>query len=468
MFHKKYILTLFYIICIHYAFAAENPIASISDGDNIFYYSSLHEAFEEASKFSDNSTGSSASLKIAENMSIDNPVEITLLADVTLDEPLIISDGVHIRLAAGDSDKYIFRSENNIDYPVIWVKGTASSLTLGKQDMEYTLIIDGGYLKNPEGKKTSIQAHAPLAAVSGLDSKLIMYDNVILQNNYNIGEVSAMSYYQNGAGVFIRTAIQDHDIESSVKPAQFIMKGGMIRGNTNNTQNPIANGGGVTAAGYSTFIMEGGEIKNNAAYFTGGGICIGSRASLYKTGGIVYGANAPKNYRNTALEGSASVKTYGHAVIVHIFNPLYRYRNKTVKENDNLSYTGAVRGNGTFNDGDKWDEHDKAARRRLLIFILSALVTGIPVFFIIRKIKKTQSSKKSNIVKTESNPELEKYNLSVREKEICKLLLTDLTLKEIGFKLGITYSGVSFHSQNIYRKLNIQSRTELFVKLGKN
>jgi len=459
--YKKNILPVFFLIFILPAFTEEIVTASISDSDNIFFYATLHEAFDEAAKLI-------YAKPAGANTSTENPVEIILLTDITLDDPLIIPDDVHIRLTAEGADRHIYRSEKNLDFPIIWVRGSASSLTLGKRDMRYPLIIDGGYLNNPEEKHTSIQAHAPLTAVSGQGSSLIMYDNVILQNNYNIGEVSSMSNYQNGAGVFIRTAIQDHDIEASANPARFIMKGGIIRGNINNTQNPIANGGGVTAAGYSTFIMEGGEIKNNTAYFTGGGICIGSRASFYKTGGIVYGSNAPKNYRNTALEGSASPKTYGHAVIVHIFNPLYRYRNKTVKENDNLSYTGAVRGNGTFNDGDKWDEPDKAARRGLLIFILSALVTGIPVFFVIRKIKKTQSSKKLNIVKTDSNPELEKYKLSAREKEICKLLLTDLTLKEIGFNLGITYSGVSFHSQNIYRKLNIQSRTELFVKLGKN
>jgi len=463
MFHKRYILPILILILIFLfpAFTEENSTASISDGENIFYYATLHEAFEEAAiliftKSADTKT------------SIENPVEINLLADVKLDEPLIIPDGAHIRLTAGGADKKICRSENNLDYPVIWVKGASSSLTLGKHDMEYSLIIDGGYLKNPEEKRTSIQAHAPLVSVNGPGAKLIMYDNVIIQNNYNIGEVSTMSNYQNGAGVFIRTAIQDHDIEASANPAEFIMKGGTIRGNINDVQNPIANGGGLTAAGYGTFRMEGGKIMNNIAQFTGGGICIGSRASFYKTGGIIYGANAPKDYRNTALEGSASTKTYGHAVIVHIFNPLYRFRNKTVKENDNLSYTGAVRGNGTFNDADKWDDSDKTAKRIILVIILLTIAGNIAVFFVVRKIKKVKQSKTADIAKTAFDSELKKYNFSAREKEICKLLLTELTLKEIGYKLGITYSGVSFHSQKIYRKLNIQSRTELFVKLGKN
>ena len=75
---------------------------------------------------------------------IENPVGITLLTDVTLDEPLITPDGVHIRLVSGGADRYIHRSENNLDYPILWVRGTASSVTLGKPGMETRLIIDSG------------------------------------------------------------------------------------------------------------------------------------------------------------------------------------------------------------------------------------------------------------------------------------------------------------------------------------
>ena len=61
--------------------------------------------------------------------------------------------------------------------------------------------------------------------------------------------------------------------------------------------------------------------------------------------------------------------------------------------------------------------------------------------------------------------DLSGFNLTEREKEVCKLLLTDLSYKEIGSAVGIKKPTVNFHANNLYRKLGIQSRTELFVKL---
>jgi DNA-binding CsgD family transcriptional regulator len=55
-------------------------------------------------------------------------------------------------------------------------------------------------------------------------------------------------------------------------------------------------------------------------------------------------------------------------------------------------------------------------------------------------------------------------NLTAREIEIYNLLLTNLSVKEIAHKLNKSYSGVNFHIQNLYRKLGIQSRTELLTK----
>jgi DNA-binding CsgD family transcriptional regulator len=55
-------------------------------------------------------------------------------------------------------------------------------------------------------------------------------------------------------------------------------------------------------------------------------------------------------------------------------------------------------------------------------------------------------------------------NLTAREMEIYNLLLTDLPTKQIADKMGLSYSGVNFHIQNLYRKLGIQSRTELLTK----
>jgi DNA-binding CsgD family transcriptional regulator len=425
---------LFFVICAS-LFA---QTASRTDGVNVFYYDSLHEAFEAA-------TGTS----------IDRPDEITLLGDVVLDEPLTVDEGKHIRLVPGGSNRTIRRSLNLTEFPVLWVSGEGASLTLGKPGMEHELIIDGGYLNSP-----SIQAHAPLANVSGPGSKLIMYDRVALQNNYNNGTPTGTSIYQNGSGVFIRT--EADDIERS---AEFLMKGGTIRGNINDIQTTLARGGGVFMAGFGIFTMEGGVIMNNTARITSGALHLGSRASFKKTGGIIYGSNAPAGYRNTALEGDSSPKVYGHAVWVSIINPACQFRNDTVGENEKLSYAGVSQGNGTFGTGDKWDNPNKALLRMLAAIILPVLAVGICVFVILRKRAYKKLMRIAQEAK-DSAPEMifENMGLTDREKEIGILLLSELKMKQIASVMKIAYATADFHARNLYKKLEVEGRTALLTK----
>lgn len=60
-----------------------------------------------------------------------------------------------------------------------------------------------------------------------------------------------------------------------------------------------------------------------------------------------------------------------------------------------------------------------------------------------------------------------KYNLSKREAEVCKLLLEGYTLRQVSAILSIAYSTVNTYCTSTYRKLNINSRTEL-IKLFKD
>jgi DNA-binding CsgD family transcriptional regulator len=55
-------------------------------------------------------------------------------------------------------------------------------------------------------------------------------------------------------------------------------------------------------------------------------------------------------------------------------------------------------------------------------------------------------------------------SLTPREKQLFTLMLTDLPPKQIASELRISMGTVNFHSANLYRKLNIQSRAELFHK----
>jgi DNA-binding CsgD family transcriptional regulator len=59
-------------------------------------------------------------------------------------------------------------------------------------------------------------------------------------------------------------------------------------------------------------------------------------------------------------------------------------------------------------------------------------------------------------------------NLSKREKEVVELLLQGKSNKQIALALGITESTVEFHLKNVYSKLEVSSRAEAILKLGKS
>ena len=59
-------------------------------------------------------------------------------------------------------------------------------------------------------------------------------------------------------------------------------------------------------------------------------------------------------------------------------------------------------------------------------------------------------------------PELK--GLTRRELEVFAQLLTDKTQAQIAGELFITHSSVHFHCKNIYKKLGINSRRQIFIK----
>lgn len=61
---------------------------------------------------------------------------------------------------------------------------------------------------------------------------------------------------------------------------------------------------------------------------------------------------------------------------------------------------------------------------------------------------------------------LENLGLSPREKEVASLLLQGRSAKEIAQKLGITISTANFHIKNLYKKLKISNRSELFARFS--
>jgi DNA-binding CsgD family transcriptional regulator len=417
-----------------------------ADGE-LLYYSTLQEAFSAAA-----------------GTSLDNPDEITLLADVTLDEHIVIESGRHIRLAAGGGARTITRG-GVVDYPLFWFRGNDASFMLGKppEAGEVSgaglLTIDGGYRNEP-----SIKARSPLIAITGQRSKMVMYDGVALQNNYNYSDTDGTDLYGHGAGVLIRT-----DEGGNENMSEFIMKGGKIRGNINNAQNPHPCGGGVYIFAFGLFTMEGGAIFDNTAYGSGGGFHAAVRGSFRKTGGVIYGEDADEGLRNMVINGAGDPVIKGHAVCVAVYDGLlFQFRDDTVGEDDVLSYSGSITGNGVFGEGENWEPSGDYRRRFIIIAVFAvAVVGGAAVFFILRTRRKKQAAIPAERIKRPALLEIAR-NLPPREKEVFELLLTDRSLKVIADELDISYSGANSHTQKIYRKFGIQSRTELLILFHKN
>ena len=61
----------------------------------------------------------------------------------------------------------------------------------------------------------------------------------------------------------------------------------------------------------------------------------------------------------------------------------------------------------------------------------------------------------------------ENLDLTEREHEVFTMLLKGMAPKEIAFTLKVSYPTVNFHTTNLYRKLDVQSRSELFAKYKK-
>jgi DNA-binding CsgD family transcriptional regulator len=74
---------------------------------------------------------------------------------------------------------------------------------------------------------------------------------------------------------------------------------------------------------------------------------------------------------------------------------------------------------------------------------------------------------KQEIEKVEQIDAGESLGLSPREKEIFALLLKNLTLRQIGLEIHISYHTVVSHYRNIYRKLSVTNRGELLLKFAR-
>ncbi|NPV90544.1 MAG: hypothetical protein HPY50_07220 [Firmicutes bacterium] len=68
--------------------------------------------------------------------------------------------------------------------------------------------------------------------------------------------------------------------------------------------------------------------------------------------------------------------------------------------------------------------------------------------------------------KVEQFDKLENLNLTPREKEVAAFLLHGLTARQIAGELSISLNTANFHIKNLYKKLGIAGRLELFSRFG--
>jgi len=68
------------------------------------------------------------------------------------------------------------------------------------------------------------------------------------------------------------------------------------------------------------------------------------------------------------------------------------------------------------------------------------------------------------LAETEVINNQESLNLTEREHEVFTMLLKGMAPKEIAYLLKVSYPTINFHRGNLYRKLGVQSRAELFAK----
>lgn len=82
-----------------------------------------------------------------------------------------------------------------------------------------------------------------------------------------------------------------------------------------------------------------------------------------------------------------------------------------------------------------------------------------------------KSVKNHELVEVEKNSkllELSVLSLTEKEKKVTHLLIQGLSYKEIAFTLGVTTFAINQNTKNIYRKLNVKSRSELSFRIFNN
>ncbi len=106
--------------------------------------------------------------------------------------------------------------------------------------------------------------------------------------------------------------------------------------------------------------------------------------------------------------------------------------------------------------------------RQGVLLLVGLLLTGLVFYYYLRFTKMRTATFLASIHESQRQQKspietLNELNLTNRENEIAGMLLSGDSSKIIASKLHISHATVTFHTKNLYRKLNIQSRSELFA-----
>jgi hypothetical protein len=245
------------VIAINSAGKAEvaPALINVKSSGETTYYVSLKSAI-------DNNSGS-----------LENPLAISLMQDIDIDTKITIASDKHIKIEPDDEGAVTIRRVSGFMGNLFSVNSSAS-LTLGGSETA-TLVIDGG-------KNSELTALGAIVSVNS-GGTLTLSDGAALKNNNNIsiiggggvyvaingtfimngGEISGNeqnsdgTYYKCGGGVYV-------DGSTGSSGGVFIMNDGIVTGNKARV------GGGVYINNSGNFTMEGGEISGNEAVYGGG------------------------------------------------------------------------------------------------------------------------------------------------------------------------------------------------------
>lgn len=113
----------------------------------------------------------------------------------------------------------------------------------------------------------------------------------------------------------------------------------------------------------------------------------------------------------------------------------------------------------------------------LILMVIIVCLTFSMYSLLYRRIFETDWIKKLSFIRRkpskaqiqemiDESDKAEGLGLTPRERQIFILMLTEMSVKEIMIELEISKGTFNFHTANLYRKLEIQSRTELLVKFN--